>query len=78
MLFGMIRSVTGAAGAVVRLPAGIVGRAAVALVDGALRSPYADDVVDRVLISGVAERAIARDLSGELVDVVARDIVRHR
>ena len=48
-----------------------VARASLALVDSALASPYADVAVQRVLSSGVTERAIDRALSGELVDVVA-------
>jgi hypothetical protein len=53
------------------------GRATLALLDGALASPYADDAVQHVLDSGLAERAVARAMSGELVDVVARDVVRY-
>lgn len=54
-----------------------VGRASVALVDSALASPYADVVVGQVLASGIAERAIERALSGELVDVVSTDLIRY-
>jgi hypothetical protein len=53
-----------------------LGQAAVAFVDGALASSYADQAVRHVLESELAERAVTRALSGRLVDVAAADLVR--
>ena len=52
------------------------GRRSLACVDAALASPYANEAVQRVVDSALAERAVARALGGRLVDVVAADLVR--
>jgi len=54
------------------------GRLTLVCVDAALASPYANEAVQRVVDSDLAERAVARALSGGLVDVVAADLVRFR
>src|SRR4051795_11985258 len=54
------------------------GRTCLACVDAALASPYADEAVQRIIDSDLAERAIARALSGDLVDVMAGDLVRYK
>ncbi len=65
-----------AAGAGRRRTASAAGRAGLALLDGALRSGYADEAVAHVLDSPVAERAVERALSGGLVDATSRYLVR--
>jgi len=54
------------------------GRVTLVCVDAALASPYANEVVHRIVDSDLAERAMERALSGQLVDVVAADLVRFR
>jgi len=53
-----------------------VGRATLVVVDTTLGSPHVDVIVRHVLDSALTERAISGALSGELVDVVARDVIR--
>src|SRR4051794_24015512 len=46
-------------------------------VDATLRSPWADEVVQHALDSGLAERVLARTLSADLVESFARDVLRY-
>jgi len=54
-----------------------LAEALLSVVDAALRSPWADEVVQHALDSGLAERALARTLSSDLTESVARDVLRY-
>ena len=69
----------GAVGAAIARPvARRVSGAASAGLDAVLESRLAADVVERVLSSTLADRALRAALEGPLLDMVARDLVRYR
>src|SRR4051794_20099009 len=53
------------------------GMTTLAIVDAVLASPYAERALQRIVESELAEIAVARALSGDLVDVFAKDLVRY-
>lgn len=55
----------------------IAGRAALAVVDAAIASPYTERAVDRVLDSPIAEHAIGLGGERALVEAAARDMATH-